>query len=258
MKIVRFRTGSEEKYGIQKKEKIYGIMNSPFSQEWQNTGPILDQTEYLTSAVKLLTPCKPSKYLGVGLNFADAAKAMNHPIPVYPITFLKPSGACIASGESVEIRVFDGYDYLFEGEMAVVIGKVAKRVSKNEALSYVLGYTCSNDITDRTQMQKDDLRLKCGDTYGPIGPCIETEFDPFHARIRSWLNGNLCQDGNSEDMIFDVPTMIEFFSGYMTLYPGDVISMGTPYGAGSIHPGDNLRIEVEGIGILENSVREIK
>lgn len=259
MKIVRFCKDGENKYGILKEGRISGLRRSPFSQnlekgqEYEKDGSV-----YGLKEVRLLTPCLPTKYLGVGLNFTGAAKAMNRPIPEYPITFMKPTGACIASGEAIEIRIFDGYDYLYEGEMAVVIGKTAKNVSEKEALSCVFGYTCSNDITDRARFGIDDLKLKAADTFGPIGPCIETEFDPFHARIRSWVNGELRQDGNTEEMIFSVPYMISFFSEYMTLYPGDIISMGTPGGAGQIHPGDVLRIEVSGIGALENTVKERK
>ena len=257
MKIVRFRCGQEEKYGVLEGGEVNGLKGSPFSAgRSREDGYDPDGSRYRLKEVKLLTPCKPTKYLGVGLNFAGAAKAMGRPVPEYPITFMKPTGACIAAGEAIEIPVFDGYDCLYEGEMAVVIGKTARHVSREEALSCVFGYTCSNDITDRSQFGVDDLRLKAADTFGPIGPCIETELDPFDTRIRSWVNGQLRQDGNTKEMIFSVPYMISFFSDYMTLYPGDIISMGTPYGAGQIHPGDVLRIEVEGIGILENYVIE--
>lgn len=256
MKIVRFRRGTEEKYGILEDGRILGLKEPPFSEGGE--GVLRDGSVYRPEEVKLLTPCTPTKYLGVGLNFSGAAKAMGRPVPDYPLTFMKPTGACIAAGEDIEIRIFDGYDYLYEGEMAVVIGKTAKNVPEEAALSYVFGYTCSNDITDREKFGTDDLKLKAADTFGPIGPCIETEFDPFHARIQSWVNGELRQDGNTEEMIFSVPYMIAFFSEYMTLYPGDVISMGTPRGAGRIHPGDVLRIEVSGIGALENTVRERK
>ncbi len=264
MKIVRFRCGLEEKYGILEGKEIRGLESSPFSGG-ESSGKAgaevsyrLDGSSLRADEVKLLTPCEPTKYLGVGLNFAGAAKAMGRPVPKYPITFMKPTGACIAAGEAVEIPASDGCDCLYEGEMAVVIGKTARHVSEEDALSYVFGYTCSNDITDRSQFGTDDLRLKAADTFGPIGPCIETELDPSHTRIRSWVNGELRQDGNTKEMIFSVPYMISFFSDYMTLYPGDIISMGTPYGAGQIHPGDVLRIEVEGIGILENYVVERK
>lgn len=257
MKLVRFQYNLEEKYGILKGAEIWGLQGTPFSDDWDQDNPEFDKSVYLQREVKILTPCCPSKYLGVGLNFVGAAKAMNRPVPKYPITFMKPSGACIATKEAIEIRNFKESDYLYEGEMAVVIGKTAKNVDKEEALSYLLGYTCSNDITDRFQFQKDDLRMKGADTFGPIGPCIETDLDPYNVRIRSWVNQKLCQDGNTADLIFDVPYMIEFFSSFMTLFPGDVISMGTPYGAGQIYPGDVVRIEVEGIGILENTVKEI-
>lgn len=138
-----------------------------------------------------------------------------------------------------------------------MIKKEGKRIPKEKAMDYVLGCTCSNDVTDFTQVDRDALRFKCADTFGPIGPCIDTEVDPSNARIRSWVNGQQRQDGNTSEMIFDVHYMISFFSEFMTLYPGDVISMGTPAGAGQINPGDKITIEVEGIGVLENTVEAI-
>lgn len=256
MKIARFSYRSEIKYGILEAGKIKCLVHTPFAPGWDENQPEYDGMEIPLEDVKLETPCQPTKYLGVGLNFFGAAKAMNRPVPEYPITFMKPTGACIATKEAIKIDTSLHYDCLYEGELAVVIGKIAKNVPKEKALDYVLGYTCSNDITDRAQFQKDDLRLKAADTFGPIGPWIETRLNPADARIRSWVNGELRQDGNTKEMVFDVPYMIAFFSSYMTLYPGDVISMGTPYGAGQIHPGDILCIEVEGIGRLENHVEK--
>lgn len=257
MKIVRFKKGDAVRYGILKGEKVLGLKSSPFQGNWDWEAIDWEGTEYALGEVKLLVPCEPSKYLGVGLNFVGAAKAAGRPAPSYPVTFLKPTSALVADGENIEIKMYQDCQYLYEGEMAAVIGKTAKNVSREEALDYVLGYTCSNDVTDFTQVDKDALRFKCADTFAPTGPCIETEVDPSCVRIRSFVNGELRQDGNTGEFIFDVPSVIEFFSSYMTLYPGDVISMGTPAGAGRIKPGDVLRIEVEGIGVLENKVRAV-
>ena len=256
MKLVRFLADNIEHYGILEGDIISGLKHSYI----EDNGASIDETDgnkYHLSEVRLLTPCVPTKYLGVGLNFEGAAAAMNRSVPSYPITFIKPTDACIATKEDIEIELIDDYDYLYEGELAVVIGKKAKNVPEHEAMSYVLGYTCSNDITARHWFGKDDLKLKAADTFGPIGPCIETEMDAFHARIRSWINGELRQDGNTEEMIFNIPYMISFFSSYMTLLPGDVISMGTPAGAGNIKPGDKIVIEVDGVGKLENTVKGI-
>lgn len=255
MKLVRFLADKKEKYGIVKEETVFGLKESYLEGGYGTEQ--MDGSSYALSDIQLLTPCKPTKYLGVGLNFEGAARAMNRPVPEYPITFMKPTAACIPTQAEIEIPLVEGYDYLYEGELAVVIGKKTKNVSREEAMSYVFGYTCSNDITARHWFGKDDLKLKAADTFGPIGPCIETELDPFHARIRSWVDGQLKQDAWTDEMIFDVPYMISFFSSYMTLFPGDVISMGTPYGAGNIHPGNELRIEVEGIGTLVNRVKGI-
>ena len=257
MKIVRFSNEETVKYGVLDGSVVRGIQISPFCELWDHGAPMFDGTEYPVENVTLLVPCEPTKYLGVGLNFTGAAKMLGRAAPEYPITFLKPTSAVVPSGAAIEIPVFEGYHYLSEGELAVVIGKEAKNVSRENALDYVLGYTCSNDITDFTNFEKDPLKLKCADTFGPVGPCIETELDAAHTRIRSWVNGELKQDGNTAEFIFDIPYMIAFFSSYMTLYPGDVISMGTPAGASAIHPGDMLRIEVDGIGVLENVVKGI-
>ena len=257
MKIVRFARENQAQYGILEEEVVKGLQNNPFLPGWAEHGPAFDGGVYPLSKVRLLTPCTPTKYLGVGLNFTGAAKALGRPAPTYPITFLKPTGAVIGAGEAIKLKMFEGYQYLYEGELAAVIGKEAKNVAREDATSYLLGYTCSNDVTDFTQFEKDPLRLKCADTFGPIGPCIETEIDPGNTRIRSWVNGELRQDGNTSEMIFDVGYMVAFLSEYMTLYPGDVISMGTPAGAGPIHPGDHIRIEVDGVGVLENHVEAI-
>lgn len=257
MKIVRFFHDESVNYGVLENGVVRGLQISPFCELWDSSAPMFDGTEYRMEDVALLVPCEPTKYLGVGLNFTGAAKMLGRPAPEYPITFLKPTSAVVPSGAAIEIPVFEGYHYLYEGELAVVIGKEAKNVSREHALEYVMGYTCSNDITDFTNFEKDPLRLKCADTFGPVGPCIETELDASNTRIRSWVNGELKQDGNTAEFIFDIPYMIEFFSNYMTLNPGDVISMGTPAGASAIRPGDRLRIEVDGIGVLENVVKRI-
>ncbi len=257
MKIVRYLRDGGAAYGMLADGTIYGLAVSPFDPAFDAAAPALDGTQAPLSETELLTPCVPTKYLGVGLNSTGAAKAVGRPIPTYPITFLKPTGAVIASGKPIQIPVFDNCKYLYEGELAVVIKKEGKRIPKEKAMDYVLGCTCSNDVTDFTQVDRDALRFKCADTFGPIGPCIDTEVDPSNARIRSWVNGQQRQDGNTSEMIFDVPYMISFFSEFMTLYPGDVISMGTPAGAGQINPGDKITIEVEGIGVLENTVEAI-
>ena len=257
MKIVRFEGNAGAQYGVLEGEKIRGLAGSPFADGWSKADPDFDGTEYGKDSVKLLVPCEPTKYLGVGLNFKGAAATLGRPAPTYPITFIKPTGAVVATGENIEIHEKENQNYWFEGELAVVIGKTCKNASKDDAMDCVFGYTCSNDVTDMAEFGHDELKVKGADTFGPVGPCIETDVDPDNCRIRSWLNGEQRQDGNSREFIFDIPYIIEFFSSYQTLFPGDVISMGTPAGAGSFKAGDILKVEVEGIGTLVNEAKAV-
>ncbi len=254
MKIVRFQANQNSKYGILQQDIVRELKQDPFSPDFVLAEAELGEKEYPLSQVQLLTPCQPSKYLGVGMNFKSVAQALGRPIPQTPVTFLKPSTAVIGPQDAILLPEQEQENYLYEGELAVVIGKKAKNVSQQQALDYVLGYTCSNDITDFTQVDRDALRFKGADTFGVIGPCIETDLDAAHAQVKSWVNGELRQNGNTQDMIFDIPYMIAYFSSFMTLLPGDVISMGTPPGAGPIRPGDQVEILVEGIGMLANPV----
>lgn len=258
MKIVRFEKDGLVRYGRMDGETVKGIMYSPFCAKWREERPGYTGEQFSVSEIRLLVPCEPTKYIGVGLNFEGAARTLGREAPAYPITFMKPSGAVIPSGASIELKERADADYWFEGELAVVIKKDCRRVKRADAYDYIAGYTCTNDITNMAEFGHDDLKLKAADTYGPTGPCMETSMDPNCCRIRSWVNGELRQDGNSSEFIFDIPYMIEFISDTMTLYPGDILAMGTPAGAGPCRPGDRLRIEVEGIGILENTVVSVK
>ena len=254
MKIVRFNNGKNIQYGVLNGEIIQELKVGPFDSSWDKLKPVYTNNTFTLDSVRLLVPCEPTKYLGVGLNFHSAAAAMKKPCPTYPITFVKPTGAVIATGENIVLIPKENANYLYEGEMAVVIGKKAKGIPREEALEYVLGFTCSNDVTDFTYFGKDELRLKGADTFGPVGPCIETDLDPDNVVIRSWVNGVQRQEGNTNDMIFNASYMISFFSEYMTLFPGDIISLGTPAGIGNIQHGDKICVEVEGVGKLYNTV----
>jgi 2-keto-4-pentenoate hydratase/2-oxohepta-3-ene-1,7-dioic acid hydratase in catechol pathway len=172
------------------------------------------------------------------------------------LIFLKPSTSVIGSGDTIRIPP-DSSRVDHEAELAVVIGRPARDISRDTALSYVLGYTAANDVTARDQQKADGqyTRAKGHDSFCPLGPWIETVFDPSDVRISASVNGELRQDGRTSQMIFDIPTMIEFMSGVMTLLPGDVILTGTPAGVGPIVDGDTVTIEIEGIGELTNPVR---
>ncbi|HEU5006178.1 MAG TPA: fumarylacetoacetate hydrolase family protein [Jatrophihabitantaceae bacterium] len=204
--------------------------------------------------VRLVAPILPSKVVAVGKNYADHAREMGGEAPASPVIFLKPSTSVIGPGDVIRLPKSDRVDH--EAELAVVIGRPARDVSRADALSYVLGYTCANDVTARDQ-QKADVQFTRGkghDSFCPIGPWIETVLDPADVRVTATVNGELRQDGRTSQMLHDVATLIEFMSGVMTLLPGDVILTGTPAGVGPIKEGDTVSVEIEGIGALTNPV----
>ena len=197
----------------------------------------------------------PSKIIGIGVNYRKHAEEMNKGLPEEPLMFLKPRSALLSDGGAIERP--DGYDRVdFEGELGVVIGTRARRVSVETALQYVLGFTCINDVTVR-DLQKKDVqwtRATGMDTFCPLGPRIVGGLDPRNLRIATRVNGVMKQDSSTADMIFGVPALIAFCSAHMALEVGDVISTGTPSGVGNLAVGDVVEIEIENIGTLRNSV----
>ena len=206
--------------------------------------------------VRMLAPILPSKVLAVGRNYAEHAKEMGGEVPERPLIFLKPSTSVIGTHDVIRIPV-DSEQVDHEAELALVIGKVAKDVERDKAHEVIFGYTCANDVTARDQQRADVqfTRAKGYDSFCPIGPWIETTFDPSSVRVRALVNGEVRQDGNTKDMIFDVATLVSFMSHVMTLVPGDVILTGTPSGVGRIVGGDTVTIAIDGIGELINPVR---
>ncbi|HEY4243924.1 MAG TPA: fumarylacetoacetate hydrolase family protein [Kofleriaceae bacterium] len=197
----------------------------------------------------------PSKIIGIGVNYRAHAGEMQKAPPEEPLMFLKPPSAMIPEGAPIERP--GGYERVdFEGELAVVIGKQARRVSREQALDHVQGFTICNDVTVRDLQKKDGqwARAKGFDTFCPIGPRVVPGLDPSALRIVTRVNGEVKQDAPTSDMIFDVPALIEFASRHMTLEVGDVITTGTPSGVGNLNPGDVVEIEIAGIGILRNPV----
>jgi 2-keto-4-pentenoate hydratase/2-oxohepta-3-ene-1,7-dioic acid hydratase in catechol pathway len=197
----------------------------------------------------------PSKIIGIGQNYRAHAVEMGKGLPPEPLMFLKPRSALIADGEAIERPAgFERVD--FEGELGVVIGTRARRVRAADALDYVLGYTCVNDVSVRELQQRDGqwARAKGFDTFCPLGPVIVAGLDPRDLRLTTKLDGQLRQDSSTSDLIFDVPTLIAFCSEHMTLEVGDVISTGTPAGVGNMRPGEVVEIEIAGIGVLKNPV----
>jgi len=203
---------------------------------------------------RFLPPVKPTKIVCVGLNYVDHAEELNMEIPEEPIIFLKPPSAVIGHEDVIVMpKISRRVDY--EGEIAVVIGKKCKNVKREEAMDYVLGYTCFNDVTARDLQSKDGqwTRAKSFDTFAPIGPYIVTEM-PEKLKIKTRLNGRVVQKSDTSNLIFDIPTLIEFISNVMTLEKGDVIATGTPAGVGMLRSGDVVEVEVNGL-TLRNYVR---
>jgi 2-keto-4-pentenoate hydratase/2-oxohepta-3-ene-1,7-dioic acid hydratase in catechol pathway len=198
---------------------------------------------------------RPSKIVGIGQNYRAHAAEMGKGIPDEPLMFLKPPTAVIADGMPIERP--EGYERVdYEGELGVVIGKRARNVPRDQALDYVQGYVCVNDVTVRDLQKKDGqwTRAKGFDTFCPMGPRVVPGLDPSNLRITTRVNGVVKQDSSTSDLIFDVPTLIAFVSKHMTLEAGDVISTGTPSGVGPLSPGDVVEVEIAGIGVLRNPV----
>ena len=204
--------------------------------------------------VKLLAPVMPSKIVCVGRNYREHAAELGNKMPDEPLLFLKAPSALIASGDRIELPGAS-QQVEHEGELGVVIGKVARNVV-DDPLSYIAGYTCVNDVTARDLQRKDVqfTRGKSFDTFCPVGPWIVTELDPTNVSVTTRLNGVVKQQGNTADMAFDVAFLIRYISAIMTLYPGDLIATGTPAGVSRMKHGDVVEVEVSGVGILKNQV----
>lgn len=249
MNYVRFQVGNGPAYfGSLEGERVRRLTGCPF-EDCQSTFE-----EYDYRNVRILAPLIPGKIVGVGANYKSFLDGAGKEYPSRPRIFLKPSTSVIGGGE--EIRCTDETHRIhFEGELAVVIGKPCRCVPEQEALSYVFGYTCINDVTDRTMMVEDGIwaRGKGQDTFAPMGPCIVTgEVDGGKLMLETRVNGEVRQHMSTSDMLFSVPELISFISRGMTLLPGDVIATGTPVGAGAMSVGDIVEVEIEQIGVLKN------
>ncbi|QEH92871.1 DUF2437 domain-containing protein [Dermacoccus abyssi] len=252
MRIARFTTGDDPMFGLVDGagEKIAEITGDPLYTKIELTG-----TVHQVEDVRLLAPVIPrSKIIGIGRNYADHAKEMGNEVPAEPLMFLIPNTAVIGPGDPVVMpEISERVDY--EGELAVVIGRMCRDVSPEEAKKVVFGYTISNDVTAR-DLQKSDgqwSRAKGFDTFCPLGPWVETDLDPADSRVTTRLDGEVVQDGPTSDMIFGVAELISHASRAFTLLPGDVILTGTPEGVGPVKAGQRVEVEVPEIGVLANT-----
>jgi 2-keto-4-pentenoate hydratase/2-oxohepta-3-ene-1,7-dioic acid hydratase in catechol pathway len=206
--------------------------------------------------VRLLAPVVPSKIVCVGRNYLEHAAELGNKMPDEPLLFLKAPSAVIATGDRIELPP-ESNQVEHEGELGVVIGRQTRRLSDaDDPLDCVFGYTCVNDVTARDLQRKDVqfTRGKSFDTFCPVGPWIETDIDPTRIEVTTRLNGEIKQHGNTGDMAFPVAQLIRYVSGIMTLYPGDLIATGTPAGVSRMKHGDEVEVEVGGVGTLKNQV----
>ena len=252
MRIVRFAARDERPgYGLLEGDSVRPLKAPPFQGIEPEAGTVP------LGGVRLLAPVVPTKVIAVGLNYTDHAAELRMEIPAEPLLFLKPPSAVIGPGEPIRLppqsRRVD-----HEAELALVVGKRARRVKAEEARDFILGYTCLNDVTARDLQRKDVqfTRAKSFDTFCPVGPWIETEFVPAGQAIRCTVDGDVRQESSLDRMIHPPEELLAFASSVMTLEPGDVIATGTPKGVGPLRPGSSVSVEIEGIGVLTNPVEE--
>ena len=213
-----------------------------------------EETVLVLDEVNLLAPVTPSKIVCVGRNYREHAAELGNKMPDEPLLFLKAPSALIGPGDRIELPP-ESQQVEHEGELGVVIGRRARSLSPDDdPLSYVLGYTCVNDVTARDLQRKDVqfTRGKSFDTFCPVGPWIVDDIDPANVEVTTRLNGHVKQHGNTSDMAFPVAFLIRYISAIMTLFPGDIIATGTPAGVSRMKHGDSVEVEVGGIGILRN------
>jgi 2-keto-4-pentenoate hydratase/2-oxohepta-3-ene-1,7-dioic acid hydratase in catechol pathway len=248
--IARFTTGEDPRFAVVEGEELAVVTGDPLYTPIQFTGERVPLDD-----ARLLAPVIPrSKVLGIGRNYAEHAVELGNEVPPEPLVFLKPNTSVVGPGDPVVLpAASQRVDY--EGELAVVIGRVCRDVPVERAGEVILGYTCANDVTAR-DLQKADgqwWRAKGYDSFCPLGPYLATGIDPSDLRVTTRLDGRTVQDGRTSQMIYDIPSLVAFVTSAMTLLPGDVLLTGTPAGVGPMGPGNRVEVEVEGIGVLHNT-----
>ena len=262
MRIARFAAGGDPQYGVVELAEDGGpnpdtvsvLTGDPMAMSVKLTGERRGLDD-----VRLLAPVIPrSKIVAVGRNYAAHAAEMSEEVPKTPLTFFKPNTSVIGPGEPI-IYPAASREVSYEGELAVVIGRICKEVPASRVPEVIFGYTVANDVTARDLQKTDDqwARAKGYDTFCPLGPWITTHQgldEVASLAIRTSLDGELRQDGNTKDLIFTIPELVAYISSYTTLLPGDVVLTGTPSGVGPMLPGQVVSIDIEGIGTLTNPV----
>jgi 2-keto-4-pentenoate hydratase/2-oxohepta-3-ene-1,7-dioic acid hydratase in catechol pathway len=252
MRIARFTTGEDPVFGLVDGagEKIAAITGDPLYTKIELTG-----ATHLVEDVRLLAPVIPrSKVIGIGKNYADHAKEMGGEAPAEPMMFFKPNTSVVGPFDPVVLPAGSS-EISYEGELAVVIKTITKGVKAENAAECIYGYTIANDVTARDWQRSDGqwARAKGFDTSCPLGPWVETELDPADLAIVTTLDGEVKQDGTTADMVHGISAIIEYASAAFTLLPGDVILTGTPAGVGLVEAGQQVTVDIAGIGSLTNT-----
>ena len=254
MRIARYQHEGAVRYGVVEGLEVHELPGHPFlapGEAVRTTGEVHDLDQ-----VRLLAPVLPSKVIGIGKNYADHAREMGGEPPADPLMFLKPTTTVIGPDEAIVLPP-ESAEVHYEAELAVVMGRMCRRVTADQALSMVLGYTCANDVSARDFQRSDGqwTRAKGFDTFCPLGPWIETDLDPSDLSIITRRDSEVVQDGTTADMVNGVAALVSYASRAFTLLPGDVILTGTPAGVGPISAGDEVAVTVGGLGTLVNPVR---
>lgn len=250
MRIIRYTyKDAEPRYGWMYEDKVGEIQGSPFGEF------LRQEAEIPFVEVDLLPPVQPSKIVCAGRNYAAHAEEMGNEVPDVPLVFLKPPSSVIGPRDPI-ILPPQSQHVEHEAELGVVIGKQARWLTLENAMEVVLGYTVANDVTARDLQKRDEqwTRGKGFDTFCPVGPWIETEFDPIETLITCHVNDELRQMGSTRDLIFTIPQLLVYITSFMTLEPGDLLLTGTPSGVSQLQPGDEVAITIEGLGDLSNPV----
>jgi len=255
VRIARFTDSEDPRFGVVAgdpgEEVLHVVTGDPLYTPLKPTGETVP-----LDAVRLLAPTIPrSKVIGIGKNYADHAAEMGGEVPQQPLVFLMPNTAVVGPDDPVVLPAISS-EVDYEGELAVVIGRICKDVPRERVADVVFGYTCANDVTARDLQRGDGqwARAKGFDTSCPLGPWIETDLDTDDLRLTTRVDGRTVQDGRTSDMVFDVADLVSYVSSAFTLLPGDVILTGTPAGVGRLEAGNRVEVEIEGIGTLSNPV----
>jgi 2-keto-4-pentenoate hydratase/2-oxohepta-3-ene-1,7-dioic acid hydratase in catechol pathway len=248
--IGRFQKGEDIFYAKVVDGELYKLKGDVFGS------PSFEKKPTLLKGAKTLIPVSPSKVIAVGLNYADHARESGKPLPKEPLFWLKATTSLIPDGAKIEIP-FSDHRTDFEAELAIVIGRRVRNVTPAAAARYIFGYTAAEDISDRTIQNAESqwARAKSFDTFTPLGPYVETKIDPHDLTIQLFQNGQLRQNSNTSQLIFNCYQLVSFISTNMTLMPGDVILTGTPSGVGAIQSGDRLEVRIQGMSPLVNTVK---